>query len=118
MREAFVLHDVLKHWGAHPQLRIWRVNTGVGWFANGQPARKTDPGAYPVEFGVKGQADISGLLLPTGRRLEIETKTQRGRQSEHQKRWQAMIERMGGLYVLARGLGDVDQALAAVGVRR
>lgn len=116
--ERDLLHLILSTWGAHPQLRIWRANTGVGWFANGQPARKTDPGAYPVKFGTPGQGDISGLVLPSGRRLEIETKTERGRQSDDQKSFQTMIERFGGLYVLARSLDDVDRALAALRVTR
>lgn len=118
MSESHVLHDVLAAWGAHPRLRLWRQNTGVGWFAGGKPARKGDPGAYPVKFGVPGQADISGLLMPEGRRLEIETKTMRGRQSEDQERWQRVIETFGGVYVLARSVEDVDRALAVLGVTR
>jgi hypothetical protein len=118
MAERDLLHLILSSWGAHPQLRIWRANTGVGWFANGQPARKTDSGAYPVKFGTPGQGDVSGLVLPSGRRLEIETKFARGQQSDDQKSFQRMIERFGGLYVLARSLEDVDRALAALGVTR
>jgi hypothetical protein len=106
-RESFLVHAILRAWGAHPSLRIWRQNTG-GAKIKGQW----------VMFGTPGAADISGLLLPHGRRLEIECKTERGRQSEDQKSFQAMIERFGGLYVLARSVEDVDAALAAVGVRR
>ena len=109
---------ICKMWGAHPRLRFWRTNRGVGWFANGRPARKTDPGAYPVEFGVDGQGDYSGLL-DDGRRLEIETKRPKGgRQSDAQKRFQAMIERMGGVYVLAPTLQEFDAAMAALGITR
>lgn len=118
MSERDLLHLILSTWGAHPALRIWRANTGMGWFANGEPARKTDRGAYPVCFGTPGQGDISGLVLPSGRRLEIETKFARGRQSDDQKSFQKMIENFGGVYVLARSLDDVDRALAALGVRR
>lgn len=117
-REAFLVHAVLSAWGAHPALRIWRQNTGVGWFKDGQPARNTDPGAYPVKFGVPGQGDISGVIGPDGRRLEIECKTERGSQSEEQRSFQMMVERFGGLYILARRLEDVDAALAAIGVTR
>lgn len=118
MSERDLVYLILSTWGAHPSLRIWRANTGVGWFANGQPARKTDRGAYAVKFGTPGQGDISGLVLPSGRRLEIECKTERGRQSDDQKSFQRMIETFGGLYVLARSLEDVDRALEALGVRR
>lgn len=117
-REAFLVQAVLERWGAHPTLRIWRQNTGVGWFKDGKPARKTDPGAYPVKFGVPGQGDISGILLPNGRRLEIECKTERGRQSAEQITYQAVIERFGGLYVVARSVEDIDRALAVAGVTR
>lgn len=117
MSERDLVHSVLVAWGATPHLRIWRMNTGVGWFVNGQPARKTDPGAYPVRFGLPGQGDISGVTSG-GRRLEIECKAERGRQSDDQRNFQAMIERFGGLYVLARSVDDVDRALAPLGFNR
>jgi hypothetical protein len=115
--ERDIQHAILSAWGATPHLRLWRANVGVGWFVNGQPARRTDPGAYPVKFGLEGQADLTGLLTD-GRRLEVECKTARGRQSEAQQRFQAMIERFGGVYVLARSVADVDGALAALGITR
>lgn len=118
MPERDLVHEILSLWGAHPSLRIWRANTGMAWFKDGESARKTDKGAYPVRFGTPGQGDISGLKLPSGRRLEIECKAARGRQSEEQKSFQRMVERFGGLYVLARAVDDVDRALAALGVRR
>lgn len=116
-RESFLVHDILRAWGAHPSLRIWRQNTGVGWFKDGKPARQTDPGAYAVRFGVPGQGDIGGILAG-GRRLEIECKTERGRQSDEQRSFQIMIERFGGLYVLARSLEDVDRVLLGYGIIR
>lgn len=64
-----------------------------------------------VRVGVKGAADISGLLRDRsgkGIRLEIEVKTGSGRQSPDQKNYQRMIESLGGLYFLAR---SVSQAL-------
>lgn len=116
-RESPVVKSILIAWGATPHGRIWRVNTGMGWFANGKPARKTDPGAYPVRFGEKGQGDISGIFKG-GVRVEIECKSSTGRQSEDQRNFQAMIERYGGVYVVARSIEDVDRALAARGYTR
>lgn len=115
--EREIVHAILKAWGATPHLRLWRANVGTGWFVNGKPARKTDEGAYPVKFGLPGQADLSGILA-RGRRLEIECKTERGKQSDDQIAFQAMIERFGGCYVLARSVADVDAALAPLGFRR
>ena len=59
-----------------------------------------------VKFGVVGQADITGLLA-NGRRLEIEVKSATGTQEPDQIIYQAMIERFGGLYILARCRHDV-----------
>lgn len=116
--EAFILRDVLKAWGAHPRLRIVRVNVGVGWFAKGKPARKKDPGAYPVHFGVPGTADIVGLIAPTGRMVQIECKSAVGVQSDEQKTMQKVVEQFGGLYLLARSVADVDAAFAQLGITR
>lgn len=63
-----------------------------------------------MQFGTPGAADITGIL-PDGRRLEIEVKAATGRQSEQQKKYQAMIERFNGVYVLAR---SVEEAIAGV----
>lgn len=105
--EAQIQYDILIAWGAHPRLRIWRQNTG---------AAKIN-GSW-VKFGVKGCPDILGLMAPSGRLLGIEVKTATGKQSDDQKRFQAILEKWGGLYVLARSVGDVDRALGAVDIFR
>lgn len=81
-------------------MRIWRQNTGAALTKNGM-----------VRFGVPGQADITGLLIPSGRRIEIEVKDAKGRQRESQKNFQAMIEKSGGIYILARSVEDVWEEL-------
>lgn len=115
--EAFVKFEIMKAWGAHPRLRLWRQNTGVGWYVNGQPARQTDPGAYPVKYGIPGQWDISGLL-DDGRRIEIECKAPGKKLSEAQLRWGAMIRRFGGITIEAWALADADAGFAALGITR
>lgn len=116
--EAFVLFEILRDWGAHPRLRLYRRNTGVGFFNDAGPCRKSDPGARPVQFNPPGAADIGGLFLPHGRCLEIETKSLTGRQSKDQIVWQRMIESFGGVYILAREPQDVARRLAAEGITR
>lgn len=106
-RESFVLYEILEAWGAHPRLRLWRQNTG-----------KAKIGERWIKFGLKGQGDATGLVDPEGKRVELETKTEDGRQSEDQKNFQAMIERLGGTYVLARSLADFDAAMAKLGLTR
>lgn len=116
--EAEIQAEILRCWGAHPRLRMARVNTGVGWFAHGQPARKNDPGAYAVRFNPKGTGDIVGLIKPWGRLLMIEVKAENGRQRPEQEVMQRVVTAFGGLYILARDVSDVDRALAEIGITR
>lgn len=116
--EAFVQFEILKAWGAHPRLRVARVNTGVGWFNDSGPCRKTDHGARPVKFNPPGTADIVGLIAPTGQLLMVEVKSETGRQSDDQKRMQRVVTAMGGVYILARSVADLDAALAPLGITR
>ena len=116
--ENWVLFRILQAWGAHPRVRLARTNTGVGWFAKGEPARKSDPGAYPVKFGVPGTGDATGLIAPQGRFLMVETKKTGGKQRQAQKIMQRVVTQFGGLYVLAFSLEDMDRAMAAEGIHR
>ena len=94
--ETQIQNAILREFGTRPDLRLWRANTGVARF-----------GKRVVAFGVPGQADLSGLFLPDGRRLEIEVKSPTGRQSREQRDFQAMIEKFNGVYILARSVADV-----------
>lgn len=105
MSEADLVAAILIRYGSHPRIRIWRANVLVAKDSRGRVVRA----------GIPGQADISGLLAPHGRRLEIECKSPTGRQRDDQRRWQAMIESFGGLYVLARSTDDVEAALRGAG---
>ena len=81
------------------RLRAWRNNSGA-----------VKIGDRFVKFGLSGQGDISGIMFD-GKRLEIEVKRQNGRQSKEQKRFQAMIEKFNGIYILARSFEDVKKVL-------
>lgn len=104
--EKQIQNEILLAFATRSDMRLWRANTGYGLTMDRQRM---------VHFGVTGQADLSGIL-PGGRRLEIEVKTPEGRQSQEQKNYQAMIERFGGVYVLARSVDDVYAGLRAKGV--
>lgn len=106
-REAEIQHEILKAWGAHPALRIARVNTGAAMV-----------GRRLIRFNPPGTADIVGIIAPTGRMLMIEVKSAGGKQRKAQAIMQRIVTTFGGLYVLARSLTDVDVALAAIGVTR
>lgn len=109
MNESHILYSILNAWGSHPRLRIARINTGMAYPPNSKRL---------VKFGVPGTADIVGLIAPTGRLLMIEVKTAKGKQREDQITMQRVITSMGGLYLVARSVDDVDQALAPLGIVR
>lgn len=90
--EGSVIADILLGIGREfPVIRAWRNNAGAA-ILKGQL----------VQFGMPGQADISGLIAPYGRRLEIEAKRPKeGKQSEAQATFEAMIISQGGVYILA-----------------
>lgn len=72
------------------------------------------PAGHAVKIGIEGQADIGGVLY-TGRAIQIEVKSARGRMREAQARWAEMCRQMGVLYVLARSVDDVTRAIGDAG---
>ena len=55
---------------------------------------------YIPGTGTKGSADISATI--NGRSVKIEVKIGKDRQSPNQVAYQAMIEKAGGVYIIAR----------------
>lgn len=94
--------------GAMPEARVWRNNVGAG-------IRAGDDGQqHFMRFGLKGSADISGILL-YGQRLEIECKSKTGSYTKDQKAFRAMIERYGGCFIDATdGKLTVDEIVQIV----
>ena len=103
MKEHAIQNEILRAFGTKSEMRLWRANVGVARIGN-----------RVIRFGIPGQADLTGIL-PDGRRLEIEVKSPAGAQSDDQRNFQKMIERFGGVYVLARSVEDVRCALAQAG---
>lgn len=83
--------------GSHPKIRIWPRRVGVGKMIG------TD---RITRFGVKGEADLQGIVAPHGRMFGIEVKTGTGRTTPNQKLWRDMILKFGGAYCEARSLKD------------
>lgn len=100
-RESETQAAILGYLATRRDIRAARMNTGAA----------RDQRGHFIRFGVPGQADILGIIAPHGRVLAIEVKSQRGQQSQQQRRFQAMIEKFGGLYILARSVADVERAL-------
>ena len=97
MKEKELQNAILRAFGTIS--RFWRANTGVAQI-----------GKRFVRFGSPGQADLTGIL-PDGRRLEVEVKSATGRQTRDQKSFQRMIEKFNGVYVLARSVEELRNAL-------
>lgn len=107
-----------------PGSRLWRANVGravpvsavqeaVRLIRQGKLRAAETALSYGrgVSFGVIGQADITGILAPGGKRLEIEVKTGSDKPSDQQLRFAAMIRAAGGIYVVARSVDDAIEGV-------
>ena len=104
-RESSVVAEVLRYLESRPDVFAWRNNTGGAY----RPGSRV-----PIRFGLRGSGDILGLIAG-GRFLAVECKRPvGGRQSPDQRAFQVRVEALGGLYVLARDVGDVATALGPV----
>jgi len=97
--EKEIQNAIIRAFGTRTDMTIWRQNTGAARY-----------GRQVVRFGIPGQADLSGIL-DGGRRIEIECKSPTGRQTHEQAAFQRMIEKRGGIYILARSVEDVRRVL-------
>ncbi|OOY22505.1 hypothetical protein BMI91_19680 [Thioclava sediminum] len=84
----------------HPDGIFWTADTGVA---------KSMDGKRTIRFGIPGQPDIQGVLY--GLWIGIEVKTATGKQRDVQKRFQAAVERAGGIYIVAR---SPDEAILQI----
>lgn len=84
------------------KIRVINIRTNAGSWAD-------DEGR--VIMGAKAGTADKHLCLPNGVFCAVETKSASGKQSEAQARYQARVESLGGLYVLARSAADVRAAL-------
>jgi hypothetical protein len=79
---------------AHVLCRVWDNPTGVAY-------RDINGRRVWITYGLKGSADIIGILC-NGKFLAIEIKSGNAQQKPNQKKFQAMISKMGGHYFVAR----------------
>ncbi len=95
--------DVLRSCLDYLRLRghfVFRVNNG---------AFRTESGGFVRCTDLPGVADIIGITV-NGRGLAVETKSAKGRLSEFQKAFGEEYRRRGALYVVARNVGDLQEA--------
>jgi hypothetical protein len=77
-----------------------KIDVGTGEIAY----TKQLPGKWTPGQGTKGTADISATIR--GRSVKIEVKYGRDVQSDAQKQYQEMIEKAGGVYIIAKSFDD------------
>ena len=77
-----------------------KIDVGTGEIAY----TKQLPGKWTPGQGTKGTADISATIR--GRSVKIEVKYGRDVQSDAQKQYQEMIEKAGGVYIIAKTFDD------------
>lgn len=58
-----------------------------------------------------GIGDISIIRPPNGQMISLEVKYGKDRQSDDQKKWQASLESMGGIYLIAKTWDDFYQQI-------
>lgn len=85
---------------------------GLAW-PNQTGALKDQTGRL-VRFGLSGSSDIIAVIK--GRFVGIEVKVGRDRQRQNQANFAAAVQKAGGLYILARSVDDVMNALALEGL--
>lgn len=82
----------------------FRMNTGTSNY-----------GGRFTKYGIKGQPDI--FLIYRGLFIGIECKSKSGVLSTDQKQWRDNCLRGGGVYVVARSVGDVRKVIDCINGR-
>lgn len=86
-----------------PNIRAWKNATGT-----------TKIETRIIKFGLKGSADILGIMKPDGRLLAIECKTGQAIQSKFQKNFEKMIVDFGGIYLVSHAAQETRADLANI----
>jgi len=105
--ESKILSAIRKDLGREPDLVLWRLSQGGAVQREGQQA-------YRAGLSVNGAADLIGLLdsgAAPGRFFALEVKSARGRQSDMQRLWGAVVRNFGGFYAVVRSVADARAAL-------
>lgn len=99
--------------GALPYVRVWKRVVGVFYRVRFDKAGRV-VSVHGVTVNTPGEPDIDGIIRTQGGlglKLGIECKTGDAMQNPEQKKYQKMIEAMGGIYLLVR---SEDQALTQI----
>jgi hypothetical protein len=86
------------------QIYCWSNPSGAVWIR---------PGKF-MSFGLKGSSDIFEVL-PDGKILCVECKSEHGRLSPEQRQFLTDIKALGGMAIVARSYRDIEAALMEAG---
>ena len=104
MTELDIQRAIQLEIGSREDARVFRINVGVAVPINRCCPDCKSRGA--VRFGLPGMADLLGIRQG-GQFLSIEVKSPRGRESKEQIAWGQMIQKYGGMHIVARSTKDV-----------
>lgn len=105
MNESQIQDAVRLALGKVTDVVMFRNNVGVAQHWNGREVEA-------VRYGLaNGSADLVGVLAPSGRWVALEVKAPKGRTTDEQDRWLALVRKMGGFACVVH---SVDEALAAL----
>lgn len=103
MKESQLQDRIRLALGRVDGLCLWRNNIGVA-----------EMRGYKVRFGVGGPGGADLLGLYRGRFVAVEVKTETGRQSEEQRVFQKLVEKLGGIYVVLRSVEAANEWAAGL----
>ena len=104
MNESNIQKGILQYLGLK-RIYAVRVNSGA-------TVINTPTGNRYIKMAQAGTADI--LICYNGLFIACEVKTEKGRQSDHQKFAEKQVNESGGIYFIARSIEDVREMLAEV----
>ena len=84
------------------------------WRSNQAPI-PTGDGRYRRFVGLRGAADIQGVV-PGGKALHVEIKTETGKLSPFQEEFLDRVSSLGGIAIVARSVEELEKDLKEVGV--
>lgn len=105
-RESSIQAAIRLALGQEHDVTLFRNNCGQGefWLSSGKTQR--------VQYGLcVGSSDLIGLLAPSGRFIALEIKSESGRETPEQKKFQAHIRAMGGFAATVRSVEEARAAL-------
>ena len=104
MTEHEIQNAILELLDKDEMYLVWRQNAGA-----------VKVGRHYVRLGPKGAADISGIIRPDGRRLEIEVKRPGKKATPDQLKFGDQILKRGGIYIVTDSIQSLAHELGVWG---